>query len=254
MLMEAKRYLDISISFLNENNKLAGPLGHSGKHARKSWEIGLDGQGNAPKCIKSLVRTTSMKILNTGSKYCDNCTFCLHENEHQSIAIPLLNQHSIVGILSVCFQVDHELDENEIDLLEEAAGDLAFAYIKNKAEKALSASEEQYRIAFNTSPDLFYRISPEGKIQDCNDSVIEVLGYSKDELIGMPLMNIYAPESKSIAKKFFNEWKQTGKLRNKELKVITKKGKKIKIGLSVNTIYDDKGNVVSSISNQHVID
>ncbi len=124
---------------------------------------------------------------------------------------------------------------------------------RKKAAVLLQESEEKYRTAFNTSPDLFYRINPEGKIMDCNDTAIKILGYARDELVGMPLFNIYAEESKADAKEFFDEWQKTGKLRNKKLKIVTKDGQKMDIELNVNTIYDPDGKVVSSISAQRVV-
>jgi PAS domain S-box-containing protein len=130
---------------------------------------------------------------------------------------------------------------------------LCFARSKIIAEEALKESEEKYKVAFNTSPDLFYRISPKGEILDCNDTAIKTLGYKRSELIGMPLLNIYADESKTNAKKFFSEWQKTGKLRNKKLKIVAKDGRMLDVELNVNTIYDSDGNVVSSISAQRII-
>lgn len=120
-------------------------------------------------------------------------------------------------------------------------------------ENALKESEELYHNVFAHSPYLLYRISSDGKIIDCNDTAIETLGYSKKELIDMPLLNIYAKESKPLAKKYFQEWQDTGKLRNKELKIVTKRGKKLDVELNVNTIYDSDNNILSSISSQKVI-
>jgi PAS domain S-box-containing protein len=165
----------------------------------------------------------------------------------------MLYQDSIVGIIMVCMEAGHEIDEEEILLLEELAENISSALAKIKAERALQESEEKYRVTFNTSPDLFYRVSPEGKILECNDTAIEVLGYSRQELIGMPLFEIYTEDSKSHAEECFKEWKKTGKLRNKELKISTKDGKKIDIELSVNTIYNSKGDVSSSISAQRIV-
>ncbi len=124
---------------------------------------------------------------------------------------------------------------------------------RKKAEEELRVSEKKFRTAFDTSPDLFYRISPEGEILDCNQSALDILKYTKVELIGKQISDLYAEESKEDAKKFFQEWLKTGKLRNKELKIITKDGQKIDMELNVNTIYDDKGNVISSISAQRDI-
>jgi PAS domain S-box-containing protein len=124
---------------------------------------------------------------------------------------------------------------------------------RKQAEVTHRENEEKYRTTFNMSPDLFYRVSPEGEILECNDTAVETLGYSRDELIGMKLMDIYADESKSRAKEFLKEWKKEGKLRNKELKIVTKAGKEMTISLNVNTLYDSKGNVISSISSQRIL-
>jgi len=120
-------------------------------------------------------------------------------------------------------------------------------------EEALKQSEEKFRTAFNTSPDFFYRISPDGKILDCNQTVLKTQGDSEKEIIRKPVFELYAEESKKDARKFFQEWQKIGRLRNKELKILTKAGRKIDVELNVNTIYDAKGNIISSISSQRDI-
>lgn len=251
-LHETKDYLDISIALLDDYKDKIVLKAHSGKHQRDTWEIGLDGEGVAPVCIKNVLKSASNQRMKSEEEYCAMCEFRKYGEEHQTVLIPMKYHNSIVGIMTICSESGYEIDEEEIDLLEELAEELSFARAKIKAEEALQMSEQIYRTTFNTSPDLFYRISPEGKILDCNDIAIKTLGYSRDELIGMPLFNVYAEESKAYAKECFNEWVKTGKLRNKELKIMTKDGKKIDVELSVNTIYDSKGNVVSSISAQRI--
>jgi PAS domain S-box-containing protein len=252
-LLEMRNYMDVSIALLEDNNDKIVPMGHSGVHQRNGWEISLDGEGEAPDCIRTVLKSSSNTRMKSDEEFCVTCEFCKHGEDHQTILVPMLYQNSMVGIIMVCTEAGHDIDEEEILLLEELAEDLSFALAKIKAEKALQESEEKYRVAFNTSPDLFYRVSPEGKILECNDTVIEVLGYSRQELIGMPLFKIYTEDSKPYAEECFKEWKKTGKLRNKELKITTKDGKKIDIELSVNTIYNSKGDVASSISAQRIV-
>lgn len=124
---------------------------------------------------------------------------------------------------------------------------------RKRIEKELLENEKKYHTIFNTSPDLLYRIGPNGKILECNDMVIKTIGYSKSELIGRMLFNIYADESKPYARKWFKEWLKTGKLRNKELKIETKHGRKIDVELNANAVYDSKGNIIYSISCQRDI-
>jgi PAS domain S-box-containing protein len=252
-LLTTRDYLDISIALIDESKGKIIPVGHSGKHERETWEISLDGQGDAPECVQKVMKSLSKNIINSTKEHCARCEYCKHGDDHQTILIPMLYQNSIMGIVTVCSEAGHEIDEEEISLLEELAEDLSFAWAKIKAEIALQESEEKYRVAFNTSPDLFYRVNTEGKIVDCNDTAIKTLGYARNELIGMPLLDIYAEESKPNAEKYFKEWQKTGKLRNKKLKIVTKDGRKMDIELNANTIYDPNGNVVSSISAQRVI-
>jgi PAS domain S-box-containing protein len=120
-------------------------------------------------------------------------------------------------------------------------------------DEVLKEQKEKCRLAFDMSPDLFYRVSPDGKIMECNQTALDVLGYSSEELVGMPLFKLYAEESKQHARECFEEWKNSGKLRNKKLTILAKDGRKIEIELSVNTIYDEDGNVLSSISVQREI-
>jgi PAS domain S-box-containing protein len=251
-LIETRDYLDISISLLDDKSGKIVPIAQAGKHKLSNWEIGLDGEGEAPECIKAVLKSGSNQRRKSSDEYCTTCEFYKQEDEHQTILIPMKYHDSIVGIMSMCSELGYEIDEEEVHLLEELAEELSFARAKIKAEEDLQMSEEIYRTTFNTSPDLFYRVSPEGKILDVNDKAINTLGYSRDELIGIPLFNLYAEESRAYAKECFDEWLKTGKLRNKELKIQAKDGKKIDIALSVNTIYDSKGNVVSSISSQRI--
>jgi PAS domain S-box-containing protein len=371
-LLDTRDYLDISIAVLDESKGMIVPMGHSGQHERDTWEISQDGEGDAPECIKAVLSTGSNEVLSRNEGYCTNCKYCKHEEDHQTILIPMKYQDKVVGITIVCSDSEHEIDDEEINLLEELTEDLCFARDKilteetlkaseelhritlssisdtvlitddegkftficpnihvifgytqqeveslgninklildglfdkgelkkkgeieniefeahdkngakhnllinvkgvsikegtilytcrdftehKKAEEKLKESEEKYRVAFNTSPDLFYTVNPSGEILDCNDTVIQTLGYTRSELIGIPLINIYADESKTNAKKHFEEWQKTGKLRNKKLKIVTKEGQMIDIELNVNTIYDPDGKVISSISAQRVI-
>ncbi|MBA7478316.1 hypothetical protein ES707_13739 [subsurface metagenome] len=101
-------------------------------------------------------------------------------------------------------------------------------------------------------PVLQYCISPDGIILGCNKLVLKTLGYkNKNELIGKPLLTtIYAPSSFKKAKTLFLKWKETGNIQNEELQIKTKNGKLIDVLLNVNTLYDNNGKVLSSISTQ----
>lgn len=105
---------------------------------------------------------------------------------------------------------------------------------------------------FENLPLFAYRISPDGCIVDCNMLAVKSLGYkSKKDLVGKPLITtIYAPSSRDKARRLFLKWKKTGKIRNEELQVVTKRGRLIDVLLNVSAVYDKKGKPLSSISTQ----
>ncbi len=72
---------------------------------------------------------------------------------------------------------------------------------RKRAEAELRESEERFRTVFDNATDSMFIVETMergGLIVDANDSASEVLGYSRDELIGMPSMQIEAPELTSV--------------------------------------------------------
>ncbi|MBW2095072.1 MAG: PAS domain S-box protein [Deltaproteobacteria bacterium] len=65
-----------------------------------------------------------------------------------------------------------------------------------RAEEALRASEEKYRIHFNNISDVLFSLDRELKVLNVSPSVEKLLGYRPDELIGKAYheLNILAPE------------------------------------------------------------
>jgi PAS domain S-box-containing protein/putative nucleotidyltransferase with HDIG domain len=124
---------------------------------------------------------------------------------------------------------------------------------RKQIEEALRASEEQFRQFFENAPEYCYMISAEGLIFNVNNTVLGVLGYKKEELVGKPLQTIYAPESLQKMERLYSKWKKNGKLKDEEMVIITKKGDRRTVLLSAGTVRDSDGNIVHSISIQNDI-
>lgn len=114
----------------------------------------------------------------------------------------------------------------------------------------LKESKEKFRQFFENEPELCYMVSPDGIIMDLNSTALEVLEYSKDDLLGKPLEMIYSPESQPRMKELFAKWKETGKLMNEEMIIVTKAGDRRNVLLSSGAVRDEKGQILSSVSVQ----
>lgn len=64
---------------------------------------------------------------------------------------------------------------------------------RKASEKALRTSEEQYRLLFENAVEAIVVIQ-DGKPQLCNQKTVELSGYSKEELLSLPLEKIIHPE------------------------------------------------------------
>ncbi|MCW4030936.1 MAG: PAS domain S-box protein [Candidatus Bathyarchaeota archaeon] len=125
---------------------------------------------------------------------------------------------------------------------------------RKKAEDSLKNSEAKYRAYLENSPEYSYMISPDGKIVEVSKSALEVLGYSKEELLDKPLLStVYAPSSQEKAREIFEKWKEHGKIQNQELDIITKGGEKRTVLLSAHSVKDANGKLLYSVSIQRDI-
>jgi PAS domain S-box-containing protein len=121
---------------------------------------------------------------------------------------------------------------------------------RKQAEAALRESEEKFRQFFENAQVYCYMVSPEGLILNVNSCACQALGYSRAELIGQPLSQVYAPESLTRAQFAKMEWDKTGVIENEELKILTKAGEIRDVILSTGAIRNQQGELVSTVSVQ----
>lgn len=124
---------------------------------------------------------------------------------------------------------------------------------RKKAEMALSESEQRFRKFFEYEPEYCYMISPEGVILEVNSAALNALGYTKEELVGKPIKDIYAPESQEKMLRLLAQWKKTGEIRNEEMVIITKSGQKRIVLLSSSHMSDENKKLLHRISIQRDI-
>jgi PAS domain S-box-containing protein len=114
----------------------------------------------------------------------------------------------------------------------------------------LKQSEEQYRDLYEEAPNAYFSVGVDGVIRRANRSAVELLGYSRDELVGWPISELYAdtPNGKVKAQAIFRRFLAGEEVRNEELEMRRADGGEVWVNLSVRPIRDKEGNVVASRS------
>jgi len=118
------------------------------------------------------------------------------------------------------------------------------------AEEALLQSEEKYRDLYDNAPDMFCSVdSKTANIIECNQTLTNALGYTKEEIIGRLIFDLYTPDSAEYAKaNVFPVFVKTGTIIGEELQLQRKDGSTIDISLNITAVRDEEGNIIYSSS------
>jgi len=117
---------------------------------------------------------------------------------------------------------------------------------RKKAEEALKESHDKYRTFINTASDFMCITDEEGRFTEVNESMINKLGYSRDELIGNHFSCILPKEFSD--KRLFPNLKsiiKNGKI-TIDTTLQTKKGNKLYCELKAIGIYDENNKFIGS--------
>lgn len=120
---------------------------------------------------------------------------------------------------------------------------------RKRAEERQSANEEKFRARYDKAPAMMHSIDREGRIIGVSNRWLEVLGYSREEVIGRPSVEFLSPQSRRYAEEvalpaFF----RTGRSSDVPYEFVTKAGSTINVLLSAIGERDGSGEIVRSLA------
>jgi len=144
-----------------------------------------------------------------------------------------------LGILVVLGSQPLRYPEIAEGLLRMFAGRAAAELERQHAEEALRASEERYREMFENANALVYTHDFQGNLTSANRMAMEVTGYSKEDLPGLNMAQVVAPEHLELARQMIAR-----KLRDQQptlypLDLIAKDGRRTPVMMSTRLIMED---------------
>jgi PAS domain S-box-containing protein len=105
------------------------------------------------------------------------------------IFVPINSGDMFIGMMSIQSYTPHAFDDADLRTVQALADHCAGALERLRAEGALRASEQRFRVLFEHAADAIFLIDPHHPdgtwpVVDCNDAACRINGYSREEIIG----------------------------------------------------------------------
>jgi PAS domain S-box-containing protein len=140
----------------------------------------------------------------------------------REVVVPIFRGSMIMAIVGVGNKLTN-YDERDIEIVSQL-GDLSWDITERKrAEEALQASEERFSILFDKAPLGYQALNEEGYFIEVNQTWLETLGYSREEVIGKWFGEFLAPECVDVFRERFPLFKAAGEIHS-EFQMLHKNG------------------------------
>lgn len=110
-------------------------------------------------------------------------------------------------------------------------------------------AEAHYRDLYENAPDMMAVVDlVSNNILDCNQTLADAIGRSKEEIIGNSFLELYIPESMEAARQTSSSFIETGEVVRQERTLLRADGSTIDVLLQATPMRDETGKIVASRS------
>jgi PAS domain S-box-containing protein len=118
---------------------------------------------------------------------------------------------------------------------------IEIALFKYKLKKNLKNNEAELKQLFESTPLPYESLDENGRFIEINDAWLNLLGYSREEVIGKKFVDFLASDCVPIFEKKFSNFKKAEEIRDMDLKMIHKNGSHISVSYEGLIGYDENG-------------
>ncbi len=104
-----------------------------------------------------------------------------------------------------------------------------------------------YREIYNHAPDMCLSVEAgTGNIVECNQTLLDILGFSKAEVLSKTVTEMYHPDCLQKVTENLQSFSESGELSHPELSVLRKSGDTIEVSINYTAVRDEKGQILYS--------
>jgi len=106
---------------------------------------------------------------------------------HAIVGVPLLRGETVIGVLGLAHEeVERTFDDAAIEALSQFARLAALALDNAQLYSAVQTSEQHYRMMIDTAQEGVWLFNAQGVVTFANEKMAHMLGYSLEEMVGIP--------------------------------------------------------------------
>lgn len=160
--------------------------------------------------------------------------------EEQMVAfagMPLVVEGRLVGVIAMFAR--QQLSDVTLGALSSVTDAIAQCIQRRRAEDALRKAGARYRDLFENANDIIYTYDLQGNFTSVNKLAERLIGYRAEDLIGMNIANIAAPEYFALERQRLESGENSSSdLAPREIEIICKDGRRLPVEISTRLIYE----------------
>lgn len=118
---------------------------------------------------------------------------------------------------------------------------------RKQANQSLERTQERFRDFFENAPVGFHIFGPDRKIIDINGAELEMIGYSKDEIVGSKTWaDLILPEQRSEFEEHWRRIVNAKQIRSLNYTLVHKDGHYVDVLLNASARFDEDGSLVNT--------
>lgn len=190
ILIKNRSYYSVWITIIDETKKLLASA-QAGLGKEFSDILKLLKSGNLPDCVHRSLSQPSVVVIENPEAFCPDCPLAKYYRGRGGMSIRIAHDQRIFGVLCASTPKNIIVEPEEKELLEEFAGDLAFALHTIEIESGhknaiqlLQEAEKRYRSVFENTGAATLLIEEDMTISMVNTRFEQLSGYSRREVEG----------------------------------------------------------------------